>query len=426
MRRTPAYRIRTAAFACALAAPATARAQAVPAQVAVTVQPGDSTLVATVVELPEAPARLDFLLVVDLTASFADDLVNLKTADLFDDIRALVPDSRFAVASFVDFPFGPWGQTGSAEYAYRLDLDFTTNRATWLNALGGLSTRDGGDLPESQYEALFQAVTGLGREITPFFEDGDFDDPGEIAPDQNASFRAGATKVIGLLTDTSFHNAGETCAVCPFPYPGASRDEVVTVLKDNGIKVIAIKAPGAGAQMDDLAAATDGAVVTTDASSATLAEAAVDGLQSVTFTVVPAPRTSCNALELSYSPVLFDDAPAGGAVLFEERIAVPSNFDRSRLDASGALTCEVDFLADETIAGTQVIRVVVPKVDQCGCNCQRWKEWKRRWKQRWERQWRAWLRSWWKKHHQRYERDRHRPKYNRDRHRSKHDRRSRR
>ncbi len=86
------------------------------------------------------------------------------------------PNARFAVVSHVDFPFAPYGAAG--EWPYRVEQDFSNSVATLTATLSGMTNAWGNDSPESQYEALYQVLTGAGLQFTlP-----NYTDPGEIAP----------------------------------------------------------------------------------------------------------------------------------------------------------------------------------------------------------------------------------------------------
>lgn len=73
------------------------------------------------------------------------------------------PNARFAVVSHVDYPFSPYGSAG--EWAYRVETTLSGNSANLSAALALLTQQFGGDDPESQYEAIYQVLTGSGRDL---------------------------------------------------------------------------------------------------------------------------------------------------------------------------------------------------------------------------------------------------------------------
>lgn len=360
MRRSLAV---SASLALMLAvATAPARADVDPPLVEASLAPGESLTVTKTVDVPPVPPKLDLVLTVDLSGSYDDDLpvIKAKAPDIFNGVRGQVADSTFGLTTFVDYPYTPWGSEASGDYPYALDQDLTSDEATWVAAVNAMSIRFGGDNPESQLEALYQMATGAGRTIPG---SGGL---GEIAPGLNPSFRADATKVVALTTDAPMHVAGDSnCTAptpCPFPYPGPSFADTVTALNDAGIKVIAIKAPGATTQMDDLAAATGGAVTSTGATSQEIVEAIVDALEELTFTVT-GQAVGCDPLDVSFDPASHSDVPGGTSVQFEETISVPPGTE------PGEIHCTVQFFADDSLIGEQEVSVTVLDVIPPEASC---------------------------------------------------------
>jgi hypothetical protein len=91
--------------------------------------------------------------------------------------KAFDPNARFALVSHVDFPFPPHGSGG--EWGYRVETTFNSNPANLAAALALLTQQIGGDTPESQYEAIYQVLTGAGRDLSPPVN---YTGPGEIPP----------------------------------------------------------------------------------------------------------------------------------------------------------------------------------------------------------------------------------------------------
>jgi len=354
------------AAGAAIWATASVRADVVPAEYVGELLPGESVTITKTVTLPEDTPKLDFVLLVDLTGSYYDDLPNIKAraSDLFDQISAGTPDAKFGLATFKDFPFAPWG--GSTDYAYDMEQDLTTDKTLWMNAINAMYASGGADTNEAQLEGLYQAVSGLGREMPPT-TDGDYFDHGEIEPGLNFSFRPDATKIIAITTDAPFHQGGDPGT--SFAYPGATLEEAIAELTANNVKVIAIKAPGSSTQMDDLADSTGGAVVYTSSTSAEIAQAILDGIDSLVYTVTASPESACAPLGFAYAPASHSDIPGGASVNFDETISVPLHISASDLDADGNIICDVNFKADDTVIGTQHVEVHVPLNNPPVANC---------------------------------------------------------
>ncbi len=162
---------------------------------------------------------IDIMFLVDTTGSYADDLPNF-TAQAPTIMAALLAensDIRFGLASFRDYPIHPFGL--SADYAYQLDQQLTTDTGLVQTAIAGLSTYDhaGDDAPESQLTALYQLATGLGQTVGGY----------TIPNGQGAAFRNDATKLVLLWTDAGFHLPGDPGDVS---YPGNSFNQASSAL----------------------------------------------------------------------------------------------------------------------------------------------------------------------------------------------------
>lgn len=333
---------------------ATALAQVTPSMVDEDLSPGASLTVPKSVETPPLPPSLDLCLLVDMSGSYTNDLPNIRDLDdgIFDTVRAGVPNSWFCLASFVDYPFARWG-IPEYDYAYQLDQDLTTDKATWTGAIDNLSVMFGDDTPESQYEALYQMATGAGRDVTPTGPSA-----GDVPAGQAPSWRGtGTTRVIAITTDAPFHEYGDTALVpddCdpslrPCEWPGPTATEAVDALTAADVRVIAIKAPGASTQMDNLANATGGAVVSTSSTSAEIGEAIVAGLGNLPITVTPVP-VGCEPLDFLFSPG-FDTVTSGETVAFSEAISVPADAPQGT-----TVHCTVEFRsADDAVLGEQIV-----------------------------------------------------------------------
>lgn len=333
---------------------AVAAAQVTPGSVSQDLSPGGAFGVDKTVQTPEFPPALDLCLLMDLSGSFGGDLAIIKAGliheKIFDDVRAAVPDSRFCIASFVDFPKSPFGNAAFGDYPYRRELDLVTAKSDFVTAFGGLGTLDGADFKESQYEALYQIATGAGLSTG---------DPAlDIASGQNPSWSLdpAVTRVVALWTDAQFHTPAD--AGYPSPHTKANVVDVLTANPPGPfapIRVVGLKQTGAGTELDELAAATGGSTVES-VDAAEIADAIVQGIGNLPIKVTPVPDT-CGPLVVTFNPAVAT-VISGNPVGFHEVIGVPN-------DAPQGITveCSVDFVADtgETI-GTQSIRIHIRDV----------------------------------------------------------------
>lgn len=143
--------------------------------------------------------------------------------------------------------------------------------------------------------------------------------------------------------DSEMHQPGDSG---PFPYPGHSRNAVVTALNAAKVRVVAIKAPGSTSQMDDLAAATGGAVTTTNNSSDQIAQAILAGLTSLDFNVTGGPFSGCDPLDITLDPASRSNVPGGTNVTFDEAIIVPADVTAADLPPDRVIHCTMRFTAN--------------------------------------------------------------------------------
>lgn len=343
------FAVAAAVLSAGLAAltPVPAAATVTPDFSELTLRPGESAQILKRVVLPRLPTTIDVALIVDLSGTFNDDLANIRAQlpQVFDQLAAQA-DTRFGLATFVDYPLEPWGFIGTGDYAYRRDLDLTADPLAFSAALNAMRVRFGNDQPESQYEALFQATTGAGRDLPSAI--------GDIAPGQGLQFRPEAAKFVILATDAPFHTPDDSAcfntAACPFGYPGPSRDQTVAALNEAGIQVIALAAPGAGAEMQDLADATGGSLQTTTSTSADIGNAILAGLAEVGTTITPTVDDAC-AVEVRFDPPNRENVAGGSEVVFTETVTAPAGI------VPGRYTCTITFGS----AGSQQLVVTVPQ-----------------------------------------------------------------
>jgi MYXO-CTERM domain-containing protein len=147
---------------------------------------------------------IDIMFLLDLSGSFADDLPVLQAnvGDLMNDLLSVSPGSRFGLASFVDFPFAPYGDAAAGDYTYRLDVPLTADTEAFVDAINAATTHSGADLPQDQYEALYQVMTGEGLDLD---DDGLFTGLGEVEP-SDIGHDPNVPLFVLVFTDATFHD----------------------------------------------------------------------------------------------------------------------------------------------------------------------------------------------------------------------------
>jgi hypothetical protein len=273
-----------------------------PATVEAIVFPGASVTVEKTVQTPEIPPKVDVCLLEDETGSFGDDIANLKNpttiAAIFDGVRAGAPDSQFAVAGFRDYPTSPYGSPG--DWVYRLLSTMSPDFAAWSAGVNLLTAGGGADNPEAQYDAIVASVLGGFGYADCGWRDVD-----------------GVTRVLVVATDNAFH------------LPGTGKPHVndaastVAVLDTSDVVVVGLKAPGAGVELDYLAAQTGGSVQAISSDGANIAAAILAGLAAVEVDVTMA--SDCEwPIATTFDPALLT-VTSGSAAVFTETIAVAAD-----------------------------------------------------------------------------------------------------
>lgn len=277
-----------------------------PDSVDVVVFPGQSVDVEKTVHTPEIPPSVDVCLLEDETGSFGDDIGNLKTAagGIHDTVVAGSPNAQFAVAGFRDYAVSPHGSGG--DWVYRLLSSMNAAKANWLAGVGALSAGGGADGPEAQYDAI---VAAAGPGPTDYA-------PDSVGPQADCGWRddATVTRVLVVATDAPFH----------LPGPGKPHANglasTTTALTAAGVVVIGLKAPGAGGELDALAAATGGSVQALSSDGANIGAAILAGLAAIEIDVSMASNCAW-PISTTFDPTS-QIVTSGDDAVFTETIAV--------------------------------------------------------------------------------------------------------
>jgi hypothetical protein len=189
---------------------------------------------------------MDVFVNMDTTASMDGAITNLQNAmatTIVPEIQALVPDTQFGAGAFEDFPLAPYGI--STDQPFVLSQAITDDIDAVQAALLGYTLGDGNDVPEANYEALYQIATGEG-----------LDGPGmtSVAPNSDGiggvGFRAGSLPIVVSITNAVSHDTVEND--CDRLYTGQvasaahSRQEAVDALDAICARVVQIALAGGG------------------------------------------------------------------------------------------------------------------------------------------------------------------------------------
>ncbi len=186
-------------------------------------------------------ATADVLFLVDVTGSMSEEIDRIR-ATLRDTIAPgladAIEDVHIAVAEFADFPVEDYGDR--RDVPFRLVQASTGDLVEAQRGVGRLRVLSGGDLPESQIEALSQAATGSGL--------GTFVPPARCPAGTVGypCFRATGSRIVLLFTDAEFHNGpGGSNPYRGISPPPASYDQAVAELRAIGAKVLGLYSGGA-------------------------------------------------------------------------------------------------------------------------------------------------------------------------------------
>ncbi len=233
---------------------------------------------------------IGFLL--DTTCSMSSTLSSMASqfSQIVSEVEAQVPDAQYAVATFDDYNYGSYGTSG--DKIYDLVQPLTTSTSSVQSALSSLSVHNGVDGPEGAMEALYQALSGAGydmscnhsydasKDVRPFIASGA--DPFNGGGGQNYNsgvpgigtgggmgFRPYALPVIVYVTDNYMRDP-ENGYGSPGGCPGdAGQSDVVSAAGSLNATLIGISVSGSTpvAQMNTLANQT-GSLADTDGDGA--------------------------------------------------------------------------------------------------------------------------------------------------------------
>lgn len=229
--------------------------------------------------------RADLALLLDTTTSMSAVIppAILDLVELAEDLADELVDPRVGVARYQEYAARPMS-TGN-DVPFYLEQQMTDDMDVALDAISKVKvdfTAGNTDWPESGMEAIYQAMTGVGYDLTC---DGSFDARADVLPflsstsdpfggtagqaydprdrstglEGGMGFRPRSTPVLLVVTDADLRDPD-----AGYPVPGgcpgeAGSSDVIRVMNERDAKIIGLSVNGTlpDAQFSDLAAATD-------------------------------------------------------------------------------------------------------------------------------------------------------------------------
>lgn len=180
---------------------------------------------------------------VDVTGSMGDEINEIRARlrdTIVPGIVAQIPDVRFSVGRFADFPVEPYGSDGRsgspADDVFRLEQRSTGDLAAVQRGIDRLTLQSGGDIPESAVEALYVSATA--------------DAPSRLVPPRSCPpgtvgypcFEREGSRIFLLFTDAPMHNGPS--GVEPYGsrlgFRAHTYEETVIALRGIGAKVLGL------------------------------------------------------------------------------------------------------------------------------------------------------------------------------------------
>ncbi|MBN1774193.1 MAG: hypothetical protein JXB32_23240 [Deltaproteobacteria bacterium] len=274
----------------------------------------------------------DVHLLMDVSGTMADELAALRagfSSILVPATRAEIPDTRFGLGSFSDYPVAPFG--AATDSAFLPVAPITDAVTTVQTALESLALGDGGDDGGSHAAALWTLATQDPSRILPAVTLPSC--PGSAPAGVHPCRRTDAVPLVALFTDRPFHDGfaggapygGPVGGVVPPTFTEASAE-----LAAAGIRVLGFDTSGATADAarPDLEALAGSTRAVTDDGTPLVATVEADGT-GLAATFVDLVRTFARDVPVEVRLTLEDDP-------FDGVDTVAAFVDHLELDLSGA------------------------------------------------------------------------------------------
>lgn len=298
-----------------------------PSFISLELRQGDCVTETVNVTTPSAPApKLDVVFLFDVTGSM-EGLIDSATSGastIMANVRALVPDSNFAVGTFGDYD-GP--------YAWRQDADITSSNSVIQSALDSIVTSGGGDFEEAYLRALYES--------------------------QNFSWREGARRIVIIFGDSVAHDPDAGADSELGTADDLRQSGVLQDVKNSDITVLGVyKESDVASFYEEISEATNGLSFflaetsgIAEAVGALLGEA-IRNTEGLTISGIAA-----DGSWVSVSPERHTEVPPSTTSSFEVTFCVPDDAD------GGDYAFDLDAKADGVTIGTTSVSIHVPLAD---------------------------------------------------------------
>lgn len=214
--------------------------------------PIDGGPVRATLSIPASLQVVDVMFLLDSTGSMLDEIDAVRRGlreRVVPGVRASIPDARFGVALFGEFPFAPHAPRSVEAYALRSQITEDLPRVE--AALDNTPVWANDDDPEAAIEGLYQVATGAGYG-TPGARGAIPASPGcPRGGSGGACFRPEALPVVMLITDAPMHNGPPGIPpVAPYRFhlrdpdaaPPSTYEQAVDAARAAGILVLGLGA----------------------------------------------------------------------------------------------------------------------------------------------------------------------------------------
>ena len=252
----------------------------------ITVANGDAGVLSVSVGVPDPESGQlggDFMILFDRSGSFSDDLSTFR--EEVNDIELALADSfsnfRIGLGSFVDAPCLGFGDSG--DFGYELNLPISAP-GMLSDALDDLDIRSGDDGPESQLEAMRQAMTGEGHIV----DGAAFPACSPVANIMATSpgWAENRVKFLLVSTDAFFHRPADS----QYPYQ-TSVEDVINLASETKTTILFLNSGSTDVAANQIADATGGMVSNLGSASeeivSTLKDAVASTISSVEVLMKP-------------------------------------------------------------------------------------------------------------------------------------------